>query len=94
MKKVRLRELENWPPEPGGAHDPDARFPAGGEGRVDEIFPVQENGVPMRGDFNGRSHSSDYHAPSEIVAVLVHKIVAQNLGNTVRELGELEIEIE
>jgi len=94
MKKLRLRELENWPPQPGGPYDSYTRIPVGGEGRVDEVFPVLENGVTMRGDFEGRSHSYDYHAPSEEVADRVHKIVAQNLGKTVRELGELEIEVE
>jgi len=94
MKKLRLRELENWPPEPGGAYDAYTRFPVGGEGRVDEIFPVLESAVTMQGDFMGRPHSYHYHAPSDEVADRVHKIVAQNLGKTVRELGELEIEVE
>ena len=92
MKKKRVRELKNWPPDPGGAYDSYSRFPMGGEGRVDEVFPVIETSVTMRGDFEGRSHSYHYHAPNKTIAERVHKIVAQNLGKTVRELGEFEIE--
>jgi hypothetical protein len=66
----------------------------GGEGRVDEIFAVSNRQVTFHGQFRGQSHSYHYFAPSARIAESVHAAIAGNLGKSVFELGDLEIEIE
>jgi hypothetical protein len=93
MKKVRLRDLPEWPPAPGGAYDSHTRFPIGGEATVNEVFPVRDKAVTFRGTFEGNPSSYHYVAPSEQTAERIHRAIAANLGKTVSELGDLEVEI-
>jgi len=93
VKKVRIRELPDWPPQPGGAYDASTVFPTGGEATIAEVFPMRDRTVTFRGDFHGR-HSYHYKAQTAKVAQQVYDIVAASIGGTVASLGEHEIEIE
>jgi hypothetical protein len=93
MKKPTVRELPGWPPGPGGAHRPGAYFPNAHEAVVNEMFPLRENALTFRCIFNGDSYSYHYFAESEKIARQLHALVQKNIGKTVAELGDLEIEI-
>jgi hypothetical protein len=94
MKKMRLRDLLDWPPQSGGAYDSRWRFPTAGEAVVNQLFPLQNERVTFRGEFEGHPHSYHYKASTEKIASRIHAIVAANMGKTVAELGEFEIEID
>jgi hypothetical protein len=94
MRKITLRELANWPPEPGGAYESGTVFPVAGEAVVVEIFPVRDAMVTFRGEFGKYPHSYHYKASSEKIASQIHAVILANLGKTVAELGDLEIEID
>jgi|SRR5215469_16788885 len=94
MRKIRLRELPHWPPEPGGAFDSQSQFPLGSETVVTEVFPVLYKAVTFRGIFEGRPHSYLYVASDEKTAQKIHEAIAANQGKTLAQLGELEIETE
>ena len=93
MKKMRLRELGGWPPQPGGAHKPGARFPVAGESVVKELAALRDRTITFKGVFDGYAHSYHYTAESEKVALQIHSLVNESMGLTVAELGELQIEI-
>jgi hypothetical protein len=65
MRKITLRELPDWPPEPGGAYESGTVFPVAGEAVVIEIFPVSDAMVTFRGEFGKYPHSYHYKASSE-----------------------------
>lgn len=94
MRRIPVRELDNWPPTTGGAHGSGSVFPQGGEGRVDNVLPVDGNQVIFSGEFGG--HMSTYHffAADKKIAQKVRALIAENLSRTVAELGDLEIEVE
>lgn len=94
MKTIRLRELPEWPPQPGGAFDSSWRFPTAGEAVVDELYPVLNRMVTFRGQFEGHPHSYHYTAATEKIASRIQAVVAANMGKTVEELGEFELEVE
>jgi len=94
MKTIPVRELPNWPPEPGGAYDSYSRFPRSDEAVVAAIFPRVEDQVTFKCEFEGRSHSYHYFAASEKIAIQVHEAVSKNLGKKLSELGDFEIEVE
>ncbi len=93
MKKVRVRELQDWPPQPGGAYSPGAVIPVGGEALVSEVFPVSDKILTFRGTFDKDSHSYHYKADTHKIALQLHEIVSKNVGKTVLSLGEFEIEV-
>jgi hypothetical protein len=94
MKKIPLRELRGWPPEPGGAYDSYSRFPRSDEAMTAAIFPVVQDQVIFTCEFEGRRHSYHYFAPTEKIATQVHDVVSKNLGKILSELGDFYIEIE
>jgi hypothetical protein len=89
---MKIRELPNWPPHPGGAYDSNTRFPLAGEAMVNELFPVNKSMVTFRSEFEGHSHSFHYKASGKTIALEIHSVLEKNLGKTVAELGDLEIE--
>ena len=89
---MRVSELPNWPPLPGGAYESGWRFPMAGETVVDELIPLWDHTVTFCGLYEGHLHSFHYQAASEKIALQVQTLVGENLGKTVAELGELEIE--
>jgi hypothetical protein len=93
MKKIRVRDLPDWPPQPGGAYESGTRFPVGAEAVINDVFPLNKTTVTFQGQFGGHSHSYHYKAPSEKIANQIHNLVAANIGKTVAELGEFEIEV-
>jgi hypothetical protein len=94
MKMVKLRDLPNWPPPPGGAYDGGTLFPVATEVVINEIFPVIETMVTFRGESAGYPHSFHFRASSEKIASRIQTIISANLGHTVAELGEFEIVID
>jgi hypothetical protein len=93
MKKLTLKELPDWPPLPGGAYDGSTQFPLAGEAVIDQVNPVTDSWVTFRGQFKGHPHSYHYQASSEEIANQIHEVVAANIGKTIVELGEFEIEV-
>jgi hypothetical protein len=94
MRTIRLRELPEWPPQPGGAFDSSWRFPTAGEAVVDELYPVQNQMVTFRGAFEGHPHSYHYKAATDNLASRIQTVIAANRGKTVAQLGDCEIEVE
>jgi len=92
MKKIRLRDLPDWPPQPGGAYKSGTRFPTAGEAVVDDVLPLDGTSITFRAQYDDAPHSYHYYASSEKIANQIHNVVAANMGKTVAELGEFEIE--
>ena len=61
---------------------------------VNETYPVIGATVTFRGEFEGHPASYHYKASSEKIASQIHTIVGTNMGKTVAELGEFEIEVD
>lgn len=94
MKKIPLRELRGWPPDPGSTYGSYSKFPSSFEAAIAAIFPLVEDQVIFTCEFERRRHSYHYFAPTEKIAVQVHEILSKNLGKKLSELRDFEIEIE
>jgi hypothetical protein len=60
---------------------------------VSEVFPLRERTVTFRGIFEGQSHSYHYKAKNEKIALEIQAVIQKNVGKTVAQLAELEIEV-
>jgi hypothetical protein len=94
MRKITLRELHDWPPESAGAYESSTVFPVAGEAVVVEIFPVSNAMVTFLAELGKYPHSYNYKASSEKIATQIYAVISANLGKTVAELADLEIEID
>ena len=94
MKRIPLKELRGWPPDPGGAYDSYSTFPNSDEAVIAAVFPVVEDQVIFTCEYERRRHSYHYFAPNEKIATQVHEIVSKNIGKKLSEIRNFEIEIE
>lgn len=94
MKRIPLRDLRGWPPDPGGAYNSYSKSPRPDEVVIAVIFPLVEDQVIFTCEFERRRHSYHYFAPSETIAMQIHEIVSANVGKKLSELRDFEIEIE
>jgi len=95
MKKSKIRDLPNWPPEPGGAIQSSYRIPTSDQAILRRVEPKGADGwVTFVGEFEGHNHSYDFKASSEKLAEAIRQALRQNLGTSVFGLGDLEIDLE
>jgi hypothetical protein len=95
MKKVKLRDLPNWPPDPGGPYQSSYRSPTSEQAILRTVEPKRAEGlVTLVGEFEGHNHTYDYRASNERLAEAIRGVVGQNLGTSVFGLGELEVDVE
>jgi hypothetical protein len=95
MKKIKIRELPNWPPDPGGPILSSYRIPTSEQAKLTRVMPKQVDGrVTFVGEFEGHDHTYDYAASSEQLAEAIREALRNNLGTSVFGLGDLEVELE
>jgi hypothetical protein len=63
MKKIPLRDLRGWPPDPGGAYSSYSKFPRSDEAVIAAAFPLVEDQVIFTCEFERRRHSYHYFVP-------------------------------
>lgn len=94
MKKIRIRELPNWPPDPGGAVLGSWRSPTSEQATLTRVMPKRVDGlVTFVGQFEGHDHSYDFKASSEELAETIREALRNHLGTRVFSLGDLQVEL-
>jgi hypothetical protein len=93
MRKIRVSDLDNWPPEPGGSF---------GKGYVLRVTPSEAklSGLHRRAGrrvtfectCERNTYTYDYDAKTERIAVQLAVIVLKYIGKPLSSFGEIEIE--
>lgn len=95
MRKIRVRELPNWPPEPGGSYPRAYESPTSEQALVTRVEPHRiDRHITFVAEFKGNRHTYDFEASTEKLAARLRELLGKNLPTTVFALGELEIETE
>jgi hypothetical protein len=89
MKRIKIRELPNWPPQPGGTN---SDRPAPNQVSLTTVEPKQVDGlVTFVGEFQRKPLTYDYTASSETLAEAIREALRSNLGTSI---GDLDVELE
>jgi hypothetical protein len=90
MKRIKIRDLPDWPPLPGGT---DSNSPASNQVNLTTVSPKLVDGlVTFVGEFERQPLTYDYMASSEELAEAFRKALRNNLGTSVFGLGDVELE--
>jgi hypothetical protein len=91
--KIRTHlKVIDWPPAPGGL-DKDLESPFGfDEGGIEQLFPTLGNVVRFTASYRGNFFTYDLATKDMAFARKVAKVFSRNLGKTISELGDLEVE--
>ncbi len=94
MKRKRIDQLANWPPEPGGAFDRGDILRAGPNEIVLTSFDkVRDVAVTFGGTFAGKERTFIFFAEDEAIANCVGEVIAKGIGRTLQDIGLAEIDV-
>jgi hypothetical protein len=89
---MKIKDLPNWPPSPGGASHWAHRTPASDQAVFKALIRVQEDWVVFTSVFEEREQTYDFQAPSPAVAKNMAVVLQGDVGgNTITQLGELQL---
>jgi hypothetical protein len=91
---MRIRELPEWPPQPGGFFDRSFTVPTTEQGILKEVVRSHHNWVTFVCSFDGRDHTCDFEAPDHEYALQIEQILKNNIGKSLFEIGEIEIPLD
>lgn len=89
--KMKVKDLPNWPPEPGGPFNASYRSPSSEQAILKELVRVQDNSVTFTATFEASQFTYDYEAPNSKLAKDFADVLARNIGKTLMQLGDAEI---
>jgi hypothetical protein len=84
---MKVRDLEGWPPRPAGQSVDSA--PAGEHAILKEVIKSHRNWVTFACSFDGKLLTYDLEAPDRTDAMEIEKILKNNPGKSLSEIGEI-----
>jgi len=90
---TQIKDLTGWPPQPGGAFKPGEAFPISSEQVVIErVIRVNEGHILFACRYKkDRIEYYDLFVPDEKTGEKVAKILAENIGTRLFDIGMMEI---
>ena len=92
MKIKAHSSVIHWPPLPGGL-DKDLKSPfSDDEGEIEQLFLTVGSVVRFSASYRGAFFTYDLATRDVAFARKLAKLFSKNLGKTISELGDLEVE--
>jgi hypothetical protein len=91
-RRMKMEDLLNWPPEPGGAFHASYKSPTSDQAVLKELVGVQDNSVTITATFEGKQFTYDYELANSRLAKTLAEVLARNIGKTVMQLGDVEVD--
>jgi hypothetical protein len=88
---MRIRELPGWPPQPGRFFDRSFTVPTTEQAILKEVVRSHHNWVTFVCSFGGHDHTYDFEAPDREYALQIERILKNNIGKSLFEIGEIVI---
>jgi hypothetical protein len=88
---MKVRDLAEWPPQPGGFYKASYQAPATEQAIVKEVVKSHHNWVTFTCLFGGNDHTYDFEAPDLTSALQVKSVLESNIGKTLFEIGNMDI---
>ena len=88
---MKIRDLPNWPPEPGEAFNASHKTPASDQAILKQLIRVQDNSVTFTATLEDKEFTYDYEVPNSKLAKDLAEVLARNIGRTLTQLGDAEV---
>jgi hypothetical protein len=89
---MKIKDLPNWPPEPGGPFNASYKSPTSDQAVLKELVRVQDNSVTFTATFEAEQFTYDFEVANSRVAKNLAEVLARNIGKTVTQLGAVEVD--
>jgi len=88
---MKILDLPDWPPEPGGSLPSSQRSPSSGQAILKRIEGSNGSVVTFVCEFDGTEHIYDFETYSFETVEKLEKVLWSNLGKSITEIGLLDI---
>jgi hypothetical protein len=89
---MKIKDLPNWPPVPGGAFNASYKSPTSDQAVLKELVRVQDTSVTFTVSFEGKEFTYHYDVPNSKLAQNLGEVLARNIGKTVTQLEAVEVD--
>lgn len=88
---MKVRDLAEWPPQPGGSYPPSYPVPTTEQAIVKDVVKSHHNWVTFTCSFDGNDNTYDFEAPDLTYAKHLKSILERNIGKTLFEIGNMDL---
>jgi hypothetical protein len=88
---MRVRDLENWPPEPCGVFKTSFASPLPEQAIIQKVSHMYDIWITFICEFEGNDHTYDFQSRDKITPPRLKVILEDNIGKSLLSIGEIEI---
>jgi len=88
---MRVRDLENWPPEPCGVFKTTFMSPSAEQAIIQKVLHGYDIWITFSCEFEGSDHTYDFQTPDKITPPKLKVILEDHIGKSLLSIGEIEI---
>jgi hypothetical protein len=88
---MKVRELDRWPPEPGGAYKKPHGSPPAAEAIVDKVVYCRGGWLTFVCYFAGDLYAYDFEGEDGETCVALRRVLEANVGKSLASIGEIEL---
>jgi hypothetical protein len=90
-QSMRVRDLENWPPEPCGLFKTTLISPSAEQAIIQKVLHVYDIWITFSCGFEGNDHTYDFQTHDKITPAKLKVILEDNIGKSLLSIGEIEM---
>jgi hypothetical protein len=88
---MRVRDLENWPPEPCGVYKRSFVSPSAEQAIIKKVLHMYDIWITFSCEFEGEDHTYDFQTHDKITPPKLKEILENSIGKSLISIGEIEI---
>jgi hypothetical protein len=88
---MRVRDLENWPPEPCGVYKTTIVLPSAEQAIIQKVLHTYDIWITFSCEFEGIDHTYDFQSHDRITPAKLKVILEDNIGKSLSWIGDVEI---
>ena len=88
---MRVRDLENWPPEPCGVYESKFVLPSAEQAIIQKVLYMFDIWITFSCGFEGNNHTYDFQTLNNGTPRRLKVILEDNIGKSLSSIGEIEI---
>ena len=88
---MRVRDVENWPPEPSGIYRKTLALPSAEQAIIQKVLYMFDIWITFSCGFEGKDHTYDFQTLDKATPPRLKVVLENNIGKSLSSIGEIEI---
>jgi hypothetical protein len=88
---MRVRDLDNWPPDPCGVYKTTIVPPLAEQAIIQKVLHMYDIWITFTCEFEGNDHTYDFQTHDKITPPKLKIILEDNIGKSLFSVGDIEI---